>query len=310
MLINHPKKNRIVLVILSLALGFTFCSNPRKKTEKSMNSVVDSLFPDLPKSMSFFGQPCSLRDVDIRERLDREIMVNTYFQSSTSLIIKRSSRYFPVIESILRSEGVPEDFKYLCVIESNLSNVTSPAGAAGFWQFMPFTAPEYELKISSEIDERLHLEKSTRAACKLIKSNYKLFQNWLNACAAYNRGPGGLARDLSLQGVDHYFDAEMNPETARYVFRIMAIKLILENPEMYGYHLPHEARYPAYHTRKITITKPILDLTSWSLNQGINRKILRILNPWILGNQLTKSSLPCTIELPTNRSLFIPRHSV
>ncbi|MFM7386606.1 MAG: lytic transglycosylase domain-containing protein, partial [Bacteroidota bacterium] len=283
---------------------------PKQKSEKATNSSVDFGVPSLPKSINFFGQRCSLSDVDVRERLDREIMVNTYFQSSTSLIIKRSSRYFPVIESILRSEGVPEDFKYLCAIESNLSNVTSPAGAAGFWQFMPFTAPEYGLKISSEIDERLHLEKSTRAACKLIKSNYKLFHNWLNACAAYNRGPGGLAQDLSIQGVEHYFDAEMNPETARYVFRIMAMKLILENPEMYGYHLPGEARYPAYHTRKITITKPIHDLTSWALQQGINRKILRILNPWILGNQLTNSSLPCSIELPTNRSLFIPRHSL
>ena len=310
MLLNHPKKNRIVLIILSLSMGFSSCSNPRQKSEKSTNSQVDSGVPALPKSINFFGQPCSLSDVDVRERLDREIMVNTYFQSSTSLIIKRSSRYFPVIESILRKEGVPEDFKYLCAIESNLSNVTSPAGAAGFWQFMPFTAPEYGLKISSEIDERLHLEKSTRAACKLIKSNYKLFHNWLNACAAYNRGPGGLAQDLSIQGVEHFFDAEMNPETARYVFRIMAMKLILENPEMYGYHLPSESRYPAYQTRKITIAKPIQDLTSWSLHQGFNRKILRILNPWILGNQLTKSSLPCTIELPTNRSLFIPRHSL
>ena len=166
--------------------------------------------PKLPRKILFFNDYIPITDFDLRERLDRELLVNTYFQSSTSIALKRATRYFPTIERILKEEGVPDDFKYLCVIESNLSNVTSPAGAAGFWQFMPGTAPEYGIKITSEIDERNHLEKSTRAACQLIKNNYTLFNDWVNACAAYNRGPGGLMQDMKSQGVKHFFDTERN----------------------------------------------------------------------------------------------------
>jgi hypothetical protein len=308
MLLNHRLPIPKAVLILSFYLGFSSCSDYRDKKEEIQKKSFRLSRPKIPETINFFGEKCSLNDVDVRERLDREILVNTYFQSSTSLIIKRSARFFPVIEPILRSEGVPDDFKFLCVIESNLSNVTSPAGASGFWQFMPFTAPKYGLKITSEIDERLNLEKSTRAACRLIKSNHKTFNNWINACAAYNRGSGGLSQDLASQGVRHYFDAEMNPETSRYVFRIMAMKLILEQPETYGYEIPKEERYVKYKTQKVIVTKPIENLTEWSSEKGFNRKIVRILNPWILGNQLSLPSLPCTIEIPSNRSQFIQKH--
>lgn len=308
MLLNHRLPIPAAILILSFTFGFLSCSDSNNTKEEIKPNSSRLTRPKIPETIDFFGEKCSLKDVDVRERLDREILVNTFFQSSTSLIIKRSARYFPIIEPILRSEGVPDDFKYLCVIESNLTNVTSPAGASGFWQFMPFTAPEYGLKISSEIDERLNLEKSTRAACRLIKSNHHIFKHWINACAAYNRGPGGLSQDLAAQGVEHYFDAEMNPETARYVFRIMAMKLILEQPESYGYEIPKEDLYVRYKTQQVIITKPIENLSEWSLKQGFNRKIVRILNPWILGNQLLRPSLPCTLELPSNRSQFNPKH--
>ncbi|MFM2038735.1 MAG: hypothetical protein RL432_1674 [Bacteroidota bacterium] len=308
MLLNPLPQIPKALLILSISVGILSCSDPAHKKEELQLAPLKTWLPDTPQSLEFFGEACSLEDLDIRERLDREILVNAFFQSSTSLSIKRSARYFPVIEPILRSEGVPDDFKYLCVIESNLSNVTSPAGAAGFWQFMPFTAPEYGLKMNSEIDERLHLEKSTRAACRLIKSNHQFFRNWVNACAAYNRGPGGLSQDLSRQGVQHFFDAEMNPETSRYVFRIMAMKLILEHPESYGFNIPPSERYVRYKTKKIKITTPINNLSEWSLKKGFNLKIIHILNPWILGNQLKRPSLPCTIELPVDRSQFIQKH--
>jgi len=308
MLLNPLPQIPKALLILSITVGFLSCSDPAQKKGEYHREPLGTSLPETPQSMEFFGETCSLGDLDIRERLDREILVNAFFQSSTSLIIKRSARYFPVIEPILRSEGVPEDFKYLCVIESNLSNVTSPAGAAGFWQFMPFTAPEYGLKMNTEIDERLHMEKSTRAACRLIKSNHQFFRNWINACAAYNRGPGGLSQDLSRQGVQHFFDAEMNSETSRYVFRIMAMKLILEHPESYGFKIPLKERYVRYKTKKIKITTPIDNLTEWSLRKGFNLKIIHVLNPWILGNQLTRPSLPCTIELPVDRSQFTQKH--
>ena len=179
--------------------------------------------------MLFFGRTINLEDEDIRERLDREIITNVYFQSSTTFALKRANRFFLEIEKILSEEHVPEDFKFLAVIESNLSEVSSPVGANGFWQFMPFTAKEYGLVMSDEVDERMNLTKSTRAACSFIKNAHKIFGDWINACASYNRGIGGVQSDMKWQKTDHYFDTDMNNETGRYVFRIMAMKLIMEN---------------------------------------------------------------------------------
>lgn len=292
----------IKVLLPSIYLVALFACTSKKAPVSPKQSHLTTSGYKMPSKVVFFNDTLHLQDQDLKERLDREILVNMYFQSSTHLIIKRCTRYFPLIENILKQEGVPDDFKYLCVIESNLSNVTSPAGASGFWQFMPFTAPEYGLRITPEIDERLHVEKSTRAACALIKSNYSLFKDWVNACAAYNRGPGGLMDDLKFQHVKHFFDAEMNQETGRYVFRIMAMKMILENPNEFGFEVPQIEKYPIYITKKITITEPIENLAQWSINQGYNRRIIRLLNPWILGNKLTNKSLPCTIEIPNSNN--------
>lgn len=295
-------KHRIIKTFLWISIAFSLINCSRNDTVKntSQGQAGALKHPILPKQIKFFNQDISMMDIDLKERLDRELLVNTYFQSSTSLAIKRATRYFPTIERILREEGVPDDFKYLCVIESNLSNVTSPAGAGGFWQFMPSTAPEYGIRITSEIDERNHLEKSTKAACQLIKNNYALFNDWINACAAYNRGPGGLMQDMKSQGVKHFFDTEMNPETARYVFRIIALKLIMENPTDYGYNIPEKACYCPIKTKEIKINQPIKNIALWAREHGTTLKNLRILNPWILTNQLSALAVPCSIAIPAN----------
>ena len=296
----NPMFKQVAIAASMLFALFACTTQPDIKNSSCTHKAFQ--IPATPSSLDFFNQQINLKDWDIKERLDRELLVNTYFQSSTSLAIKRANRYFPAIEKILKEEGVPDDFKYLCVAESNLSNVVSPAGAAGFWQFMPGTAPSYGLIISDEIDERNNLEKSTRAACKLIKSNHTLFNDWINACAAYNRGPGGLQQDMNSQGVNHFFDTELNPETARYVFRIMALKLILENPKAYGYNLAKGQGYAPIPVKAIVVRQPINDLAVWAKNHKTSVKIVRLLNPWILGKQLSKKSIPCTIELPKNKN--------
>jgi hypothetical protein len=290
----------IIYSLLAINLLLLGCQQTEdsKKKEKLINSKIQYL-PDIPKSIKFFGELINLEDEDVRERLDREIITNVYFQSSTTFAIKRAYRYFPEIEKILQKTKVPNDFKYLAVIESNLSEVTSPVGASGFWQFMPFTAEEYDLKINDEIDERLNLTKSTYAACDFIKNSYKVFGNWVNACASYNRGIGGVNSDMKWQKTSHYFDTDMNNETGRYVFRMIAMKLIMENQKAYGFDIPSQQMYKPLQTRKIKLKKSIPNLAEWSVRNGINIKILRKLNPWIKSNKLTIKDSDFEIKLPT-----------
>jgi hypothetical protein len=290
----------IIYSLLAINLLLLGCQQTEdsKKKEKVINSKIQYL-PDIPKSIKFFGELINLEDEDVRERLDREIITNVYFQSSTTFAIKRAYRYFPEIEKILQKTKVPNDFKYLAVIESNLSEVTSPVGASGFWQFMPFTAEEYDLKINDEIDERLNLTKSTYAACDFIKNSFKVFGNWVNACASYNRGIGGVNSDMKWQKTSHYFDTDMNNETGRYVFRMIAMKLIMENQKAYGFDIPRQQMYKPLQTRKIKLKKSIPNLAEWSVRNGINIKILRKLNPWIISNKLTIKDSDFEIKLPT-----------
>lgn len=282
-----------------LALSVISCkeipSTRKAKTNLLSNTIA---LPQLPSSILFFGEKINLEDEDIRERLDREIITNVYFQSSTTFALKRANRFFPEIEKILKDQNVPEDFKYLAVIESNLSEVMSPVGANGFWQFTPYTAKEYGLVINEEIDERLYLTKSTHAACAFIKNAHKIFGDWVNACASYNRGIGGLQSDMKWQKTDHYFDTDMNNETGRYVFRIMAMKLIMENPKSYGFDIPKYQLYNPFKTKSIKLINDISDLAAWAISKGINLKILRKLNPWLISNKLTIHSSEISIKLP------------
>ena len=295
-MITKIKFFSIVIFILLVISCRVESKNCKAKVQKFQNS---KLLPQLPKSMLFFGKTINLEDEDIRERLDREIITNVYFQSSTTFALKRANRYFPEIEKILAEENVPDDFKYLAVIESNLSEVTSPVGANGFWQFMPYTAKEYDLIINDEVDERLNLSKSTFAACAFIKNSYKIFGDWVNACASYNRGIGGFQSDMKWQKTNYYFDTDMNNETGRYVFRIMAMKLIMEHPENYGFEIPKNQLYRPFLLKTIKPTAPISNLAEWAVSKGINIKILRKLNPWLISNELTINPKNYSIKFPS-----------
>lgn len=297
--------SRALLLFCIVGL-FTACkeNEPTKKTDPAFpkeaqfhNAVV---FPKLPQKMTFAGQEISLEDEDVRERLDREVLMTAYYQSAFVGALKRSHRYFPMIERILKEEGIPDDFKYLAVIESNLQQAISPVGAQGFWQFMPQTAKLYNLEMSNEVDMRLDIEKSTHAACRYLKDAYKNLNDWILATASYNRGVAGVQSDMEWQDSEHYFDTQQNSETGRYVFRLLATKLIYENLEAYGYYPKEMELYEPFKTKRVLVEETIANLSDWSIEQGFNIKILRKLNPWLLTTHLTvKKGKKYTLLLPT-----------
>lgn len=300
-----------IKILFTFFLLIVSCSEENAIQEKSIVEEISEpeALPDLPEEMFFCGQKIILIDEDIRERLDRELLVNIYFHSATIQAIKRANRYFPQIEKILKEKGIPDDFKYLAVIESGLVQAVSPAGAQGFWQFMPFTAKDHDLLMNDEVDERLNIEKSTYAACEYLKYAKDTLGDWVLAAASYNRGIGGVRNDMRWQGTDNYFDTYMNSETGRYVFRILAIKMIFEDPEVYGYRIDKDQLYPPLKTKKITVKESITNLAEWSLNKGINYKILTKLNPWILGNKLTVKNNSFVILLPNSDFNLKPYNS-
>tara|TARA_B100000989_G_scaffold284589_1_gene251540 strand:- start:11251 stop:12162 length:912 start_codon:yes stop_codon:yes gene_type:complete len=253
----------------------------------------------LPASLEFSGESVPLDKPDIRERLDKELLVNTYWQSNMILLLKRANKYFPLIEEILKEEGVPEDFKYLAVIESALENVRSPSGAKGFWQIMPSTAKEYGLEVNSNVDERYHIKKSTRAACNYLKKAKKRFGTWTLAAASYNRGMSGIDRLLKKQITDNYYDMLLNSETSRYVFRILAVKEIMSNPQRYGFIYKPQDLYKPIPVRKIGLDTAINNIARFAKEQSVNYKIIKIHNPWLIQNHLNnKSRKYYEIEIP------------
>jgi len=203
------------------------------------------------------------------------------------LYFKRAARWFPVIEPILEEKGLPDDLKYLAIIESGLDQVVSPAGAAGFWQFMKGTAPQYGLTVTREVDERYHVKKATRAACDYLLESKEEFGSWALAAASYNMGKAGVRREMEEQGVEAYWDLHLNAETARYVYRLLAIKAIFEDPSSFGFSIEPEALYAPYVTRRVLVTAPIEDLAQFARAEGSNLKALKILNPWLRSDRLT-----------------------
>jgi len=237
--------------------------------------------PDMPTSPTLCGESVPMQAFGVRESLDREMVVNAYHHSSTILYLKRAGRWFPVIEPILKEEGIPDDMKYLAVIESGLSQAVSPAGASGFWQFMKKTAPAYGLEVNAEVDERYHVAEATRAACAYLKEAHEKFGTWSLAAASYNMGMGGVERELREQGVASYWDLHLNAETARYVYRLLAIKEVFEHPLRYGFDLKPEDLYAPYETREVVVDQSIQDLANFAREQGVNLKVLKALNPWL-----------------------------
>ena len=251
--------------------------------------------------MDFSGEEVPTFMADVQERLDKEMITNMNYHTNTTLVIKRANKVFPIIEPILAKYGVPDDFKYLAVIESSLVNAVSPAGARGVWQFMPATAKEKGMEVSDEVDERYHLEKSTEAACKYLLVAKEKFGSWTLAAASYNGGMNGINKKMEEQQVDNYYDLLLTEETSRYVFRILALKEIMKNSDKYGFRIPNEALYYAIPTKKIVIDTTITDLAKFAKTQGVNYKILKIHNPWLRDKKLTVTTgKKYEIEIPTS----------
>jgi hypothetical protein len=255
----------------------------------------------LPDKIAFAGEAVPMADSDVRERLDRELLTNVYWQSQTLLFIKRASRYLPVIEPILRQNQIPDDFKYLAIAESGLTHVVSPAGAAGFWQILDKTARSYGLEVNDEIDERYHIEKSTQAACLYFKEAYRQFGSWALVAASYNMGMDGLKKQLQQQGVSSYYDLYLNSETARYMLRILAIKCVMESPSKYGFNFSRNQLYLPYEKVIIRVNQPINDLAKFALDNGLNYKLIKTYNPWLRKNILTlKNADTYFLQVPKN----------
>jgi hypothetical protein len=252
-----------------------------------------------PKSVFFADEEVPLHYFDVRESLERELNQIAYSHHATLLTIRLSGRYFGVIDSILREQGVPSDFKYLCVAESNLQNAISSAKAVGFWQFMPETGKQYGLEINDEIDERYNFEKSTIAACRYLKDAYRKYDNWELAAAAYNMGTANLTKVVENQKSNNYYDLMLNPETARYLYRILAYKIILNNPEWYGFYISENEKYNPLKFYEITVNDKIDNIADFAKKHGTNYKMIKILNPWLRKHALTnKAKKSYKIKIP------------
>ncbi len=256
-----------------------------------MKIVMDDLpFPAIslgvPEKISFAGERVPMEIPDVKERLDKELQINTYFHSNTIFLIKRASRWLPQIEKILKENDVPNDFKYLPLIESNLLNVISPKNAVGFWQILKTSGKEYGLEISADVDQRYDPIKATEAACKYLKEGYRRFGNWTLVAASYNRGMGGIERAIENQQVKSYYDLYLNEETSRYVFRILAIKEIVENPLKYGFRINPKHVYEEEPVKFVEVNETIKDLVTFARQHKTNYKLLKIHNPWLRDERL------------------------
>ena len=275
------------IVISLFFLGSAKPDNPQIITEvKTEFSSVK-----IPDSLSFVGEIMPLNRFDVREALDRELLSNAYFHSQTIRYIKLAPRYFSVIEPILRENGIPEDFKYLALAESGFNpRAVSPASAVGFWQFLKGTAQDYGLEVNSEVDERYHVEKSTIAACKYMKDAYDKYGSWTLVAASYNAGLAGIQRQIDRQKSNDYYDILFVEETQRYVFRIAALKLIMENPVSYNFNIQESDKYPIIKTRDVEIAGSVTDFADFAKKNGISYKLLKDFNPWLRDTKLTNSA--------------------
>ncbi len=281
--------------------GFAFKLQSESPDAKSynLNSKYKVYALKIPDTVDFAGEKIPLTSPDLRERMDRELLVNTYWQSNTLLLIKRANKFFPKIEQILKNEEIPDDFKYLTLIESGLQNVTSPSGAKGFWQIMRNTGIEMGLEINSNVDERYNLSLSTKTACRYIKKAKNKFGTWTLAAASYNRGISGIQKNLNFQEVNNYFDLRLGSESSRYIFRILAIKEIIENPVKYGFIFDKIDLYNEIPVSNISVDTPIVSLSKFAKQFKINYKILKIHNSWLRQNHLNnRSRKKYNIEIP------------
>jgi len=290
----------IIIAIKVVVIVMAFSA--LKSAEQTETSEKETIFTSvkIPDNVSFAGEKMPLEQFDVKEALDRELLSNSYFHSQTIRYIKLVPRYFPVIEPILKEMGIPDDFKYLAVAESGFNpKAISPAGAVGFWQFLDVTAKEYGLEVNKEIDERYHVEKSTYAFCSYLRSSYNKFGSWTLAAASYNGGMARVQSQKARQKMSDYYDLLFVEETQRYVFRIAALKLIMENPEQYNFVVRENEKYPFIKTREVEIKGSVKNFADFAIEQGINYKLLKDFNPWLRDDKLTNASgKKYTVKIP------------
>ena len=291
--------NSVVVLIIFTLIAVLFISTKDSKHVGYLYDLPQLIKPPkLVENIEFAGEKIPINE-DTRERLERELLINSYHHTSTVMAIKLAPKYFPMIERILKEENVPLDFKFLAVAESNLTNATSPASAKGLWQFLKGTAIDYSLEVNSEIDERFHYEKSTRAAAKYLKFLYNQTGSWSNAAAAYNMGLGNLNKTKEAQKENSFYDLNLNEETSRYLFRIAAIKEILSNPEKYGFYIDEDQKYSEYKNVKIVqIESPIISLSDLAHQNGITYRMIKYYNPWLIDTKISSQKKTYNIIIP------------
>ena len=300
---NFPKFTKIATVILiGTSIHFSFntkytASDKEYETAFKENTKVFSVI--LPDNLKFAGEKMPFDRFYVKEAMEREITLNTYFHSASILLLKKANRWLPIIEPILKKNNIPEDFKYLAMAESGLGQVVSPAGATGFWQLMKHTAREYGLEVNSDIDQRYDVELATEAACIYLNKAYEKYGNWTLVAASYNAGMGKITKELERQQQSNYYDMIFGEETGRYVYRIIALKLLLENPKDYGFYLRNEDLYAPFKLNKVSIDTTINDIPAFAKSYNLNYKEFKIYNPWIRQAYLAnKTGRTYRIQIP------------
>jgi len=305
------KKNTIFFIagfltaaVLLFFLGSAIYKSKDEQTDFPQGYKIIS--PEVPAELDFCGELVPLENFEVYERIDRELIVNTYYHSATILSIKRAKRWFSVVEPILQKNGIPDDFKYLMVAESGISNAISPADAVGFWQFIEGAALKYGLEVNDEVDERYHVEKSTEAACQYLKEAYNLFGNWTLAAASFNMGIPGVTKQLERQKAKNYYNLVLSEETSRYIARIIVLKEIMNNPEKYGFDIKEADLYNELPYEEVAISGSIGNLADFAAEKGINYKILKLYNPWLRDTSLKNiSKKTYSIKIPEMGSIEV-----
>jgi membrane-bound lytic murein transglycosylase D len=279
-----------VLVVIAL---FAFTSptdnsdNLGKSTEPLALTVQNVTAPPIPSSLDFAGEEMPLDEFDVYERIDRELTVNTFYHSQMIKFLKLAPRYFEIIEPILKDNKIPDDFKYLALAESSFDQkALSPSGAAGIWQFMKDAGKQYGLEVNDDVDERYNIEKATVAACKYLQESYSIYGNWTMVAASFNAGKAGVKRLSDIQKESNYYELLMAEETNRYVYRIVALKTILNAPEKYGFHVKKSEAYPSLSFKNVEVSGAIANLTDFAKKNGTSYKLLKTFNPWLRDTSL------------------------
>lgn len=297
----------VLMIILGASIVATR-NQERPTEEKIIKQPIPQQFSisavELPQNIQFAGENVPMDLFYVRESLDKELTVNTYWHSSTMLLMKRANRFFPIIEPILKEQGVPDDFKFLALIESGFENVTSPAGAKGFWQFLEGTARDFGLEVNNQVDERYHIEKATMAACEYFKDAYEDYGNWTLTAASFNAGKRGINRQIDRQKESEYYDLLLSDETERYIFRILAMKTILEHPEKYGFYIEEQDLYPPIPTFTVSIDSTVDSWADFAKQHNISYRILKEFNPWLRQAYLkNRSGKEYMIKIPKESHL-------